>query len=139
MATHAKLTVTHYRQPQHTHEAFMRWIIDEHLPLAMHVFKRSGIISYSLFETPTAMNEGLKASMAGGHREKWQYADFDCFIEYTFTGPENIATMLADPDWAKSIETEDQWVDKSRALMSIGFITPYLKENGEVVNVPKLK
>ncbi|KAI0505339.1 hypothetical protein F5B22DRAFT_528753 [Xylaria bambusicola] len=139
MATHVKLTVTHYRLPQHTHEDFMRWIIDDHLPLLMPILKRNGFVSYSLFDTPASMNEQLKASMAGGHREKWQYADFDCFIEYVFTDVKNIEGMLADPDWAKSVEHEPDWVDTSKALMSIGYITPYLMENGDVVNVPKLK
>ncbi|KAH9905412.1 hypothetical protein F4778DRAFT_729915 [Xylariomycetidae sp. FL2044] len=137
MATHVKLTVTHYRRPEHTHEALMKWIVEEHLPLAIPVFKRCGVLNYSLFETPAAMNQQLKASM-GGHRAAWDYADFDCFIEYTLRDVKNIGEFLADPDWAKSIEHQEDWVDTSKALMSIGYITPYLLESGEAVNVPNM-
>ena len=156
MTTHVKLTVTHYRKPEHTHEAFMKWLVEEHVPLAVPVFKRCGVLNYSLvsqspmiratrsptprqFETPAAMNTELKKSMSGGHRAVWDYADFDCFIEYTLENVESIGRFLSDPDWAKSIEHQDDWVDTSKALMSIGYITPYLLESGEAVNVPSNK
>jgi hypothetical protein len=43
-----KFTITHHRQPQHTHEAFIDWIVNEHLPLAIPVFEKYGVIDYSL-------------------------------------------------------------------------------------------
>lgn len=43
-----KFTITHYRQQQHSHEAFVNWIIHEHLPLALPVFEKYEIIEYSL-------------------------------------------------------------------------------------------
>lgn len=43
-----KFTITHHRQPQHTHEAFIDWIVKEHLPLAIPVFRKYGVIDYSL-------------------------------------------------------------------------------------------
>lgn len=43
-----KYTLTHYRKPEHTHEAFIKWVVEEHLPLAIPVFKKHGIIEYSL-------------------------------------------------------------------------------------------
>ena len=43
-----KFTITHHRQPQHTHEAFINWIVKGHLPLAIPVFKKYGVIDYSL-------------------------------------------------------------------------------------------
>jgi hypothetical protein len=43
-----KFTITHYRLPQHTHEAFIKWIVEVHLPKAMPVFKKYGVIEYSL-------------------------------------------------------------------------------------------
>ncbi|KAJ2993414.1 hypothetical protein NUW58_g1850 [Xylaria curta] len=137
MATHVKFTVTHYRRPEHTHEAFMKWIVEEHLPLAIPVLKRHGVLNYSLFTTPADLNAALRANM-GGHRSGWDVADFDCFIEYTLEDVKNIAEILSDPDWAKSVEHQDDWVDTSRALMSVGYITPYLLESGEVVNVPNM-
>ena len=47
-----KYTVTHYRQPQHTHEAFIKWIVEDHLPVAMPIFQKHGILGYSLVSTP---------------------------------------------------------------------------------------
>ncbi|OTB00413.1 hypothetical protein M426DRAFT_15457 [Hypoxylon sp. CI-4A] len=77
----------------------MKWIVEEHIPLAIPVFKRCGVLSY-------------------------------------FAHVKDIGQMLADPGWAKSIENQEDWVDASKALMSIGYITPYLHESGEVTNVP---
>ncbi|KAI1322801.1 hypothetical protein F5Y16DRAFT_385471 [Xylariaceae sp. FL0255] len=121
MDTLVKLTVTHYRRPEHTHEAFMKWTTEDYLSLAIPVFKRCGVVTYSLFDTPAIMNAKLKASM-GGHRATWDYADFDCFIEYTFKDVESIGNMLTDPGWAKSLEGQEEWVDTSKALMSIGYL-----------------
>ena len=47
-----KLTITHYRKKEHTHEAFIKWIVEEHLPLAMPVFKKHGVLEYSLVSSP---------------------------------------------------------------------------------------
>jgi hypothetical protein len=43
-----KLTITHHRKPEHTHEEFMKWIVEKHLPLAIPVLKRHGILRYAL-------------------------------------------------------------------------------------------
>jgi mannitol-1-phosphate/altronate dehydrogenase len=43
-----KFTITHYRNPQHTHEAFIKWIVEDHFPLAMPVFKKHGVLGYTL-------------------------------------------------------------------------------------------
>lgn len=47
-ATHWKFTVTHYRRPEHTHEDFMKWIVEEHLPIALPIFKKHGVIEFAL-------------------------------------------------------------------------------------------
>ncbi|OGE52702.1 hypothetical protein PENARI_c009G09663 [Penicillium arizonense] len=46
-----KFTITHYRQQQHSHEAFINWVVEEHLPLAIPVFEKYGVIEYSLVST----------------------------------------------------------------------------------------
>lgn len=46
-----KFTITHYRQQQHSHEAFIKWIVEEHLPLAMPIFEKYGVLEYSLVST----------------------------------------------------------------------------------------
>lgn len=43
-----KFTLTHYRLPEHTHEAFIEWIVAEHLPLALPIFKKHGILEYKI-------------------------------------------------------------------------------------------
>jgi hypothetical protein len=44
--------------------------------------------------------------------------------------------LMADPDWPAAIKNQDDWVDMSRALVSVGYETPYLVD-GEIVNLPK--
>ncbi len=43
-----KFTLTHYRKARTTHEAFMKWIVEVHLPKAIPVFEKHGIIGYAL-------------------------------------------------------------------------------------------
>ncbi|KAI1122381.1 hypothetical protein F5Y10DRAFT_287266 [Nemania abortiva] len=117
-----KYTVTHYRKPDHTHEEFIKWIVDVHLPLAIPIFKRHGVLSYSLMRKiqPT-----------------WDVADFDCFIEYTIRDMETISKVMSDKEWSTAIKDQEDWVDVKRALVSVGYSTPYLLETGEVVNMAK--
>jgi hypothetical protein len=44
---------------------------------------------------------------------------------------------MSDPDWQEAIKDQEDWVDVSRALVSVGFYTPYLVESGKVVNMGK--
>lgn len=43
-----KFTLTHYRKAGITHEAFMKWIVEVHLPKALPLFKKHGIVGYAL-------------------------------------------------------------------------------------------
>ncbi|RYP30211.1 hypothetical protein DL767_006358 [Monosporascus sp. MG133] len=131
-----KYTVTHYRKPQHTHEAFIKWIVEEHLPVAMPIFKKHGVLGYSLFVTPASLNGALKQEF-GKLRSSWDFADFDCFIEYTIPDVQAIKNVMSDPDWQAATKDQGDWVDTTKALVSLGYSTPYLLETGEVVNMPK--
>lgn len=53
-----KLTITHYRKPEHSHEAFIKWITEEHVPLAMPVFQKHGVIEYSLVSITCYLSPG---------------------------------------------------------------------------------
>ncbi|KAJ5953004.1 Dimeric alpha-beta barrel [Penicillium vulpinum] len=130
-----KFTITHHRQQQHSHEAFMKWMVEEHLPLAMPVFTKYGVIEYSLFATPPAMNEALKREI-GEYRPSWDFADFDCFIEYILPNVETIQKIMADPEWQIAVKDQKDWVQVSKALVSLGHSTPYVL-NGKPVNLPK--
>jgi hypothetical protein len=44
---------------------------------------------------------------------------------------------MSDPDWLEAIKDQDDWVDTSKALVSLGYSTPFLLETGEVLNMPK--
>jgi hypothetical protein len=156
-----RFTVTHYRKPEHTHEEFINWIVNKHLPVALPIFRRHGIQEYKLvsspdrhwcqqrgalfllisafalqFTTPANLNEGLKAAMIE-RRPTWSFADFDCFIEYTLPSLECVAKVMDDPEWPNAVADEPEWVDTSRALCSVGYVTPYLLKTGEVVNMAK--
>jgi len=131
-----RFTLTHYRKPEHTHEAFMNWIVEGHLTLAMPIFKKHGILEYKLFDTPTDLNAGLRETMIE-RRPTWDFADFDCFIEYTVPDMDCIKNVMSDPDWPEAVKEEPDWVDTSKSLCAIGYVTPYLKSSGEVVNMPK--
>jgi hypothetical protein len=43
-----KFTLTHYRKAGTTHEAFMKSIVEVHLPKAIPLFKKHGITGYAL-------------------------------------------------------------------------------------------
>jgi hypothetical protein len=72
----------------------------------------------------------------GPFRPTWGYADFDCFIEYLLPDLDCVMKLMADPDWPAAIKNQDDWLDMSRALVSVGYETPYLVD-GEIVNLPK--
>lgn len=46
-----------------------------------------------------------------------------------------IENVMSDPDWLEAIKDQDDFVDMSRALVTIGYETVYLSETGEVVNM----
>ncbi|KAI1498411.1 hypothetical protein F5X99DRAFT_420644 [Biscogniauxia marginata] len=104
--------------------AFIKWMVEEHLPIAMPIFKRHGMLGYSLFVTPVSLNGALKEEMSK-LRLSWDFADFDCFIEYTLPSVEAIKKVVYDPDWPVAVKDQDDWVDMSKAL------------TGEVVNMSK--
>jgi EthD domain len=70
-------------------------------------------------------------------RPTWDFADFDCFIEYTMPDLQSIRDLMSDPEFLESVKDQEEWVDTSKALISIGYYTPYLLETGEVVNMSK--
>jgi hypothetical protein len=48
-----------------------------------------------------------------------------------------IKDVMSDPDWPAAIKDQDDWVDYTKALLSLGYSTPYLLKTGEVVNMPQ--
>ncbi|OBT46781.1 hypothetical protein VE00_02586 [Pseudogymnoascus sp. WSF 3629] len=114
-----KFTITHYRKLQHTHEYFIKWIVEGHHPLAIPVFKKHGILGYTLFVTPPTLNSAMKEDL-GKYRPAWDFADFDCFIEYVVPDVQSIKNVIADPEWLGAVKDEEYWVDTSEALATLG-------------------
>ncbi|KAJ5122564.1 Dimeric alpha-beta barrel [Penicillium atrosanguineum] len=125
-----KFTITHYRQQQHSHEAFIDWIVEEHLPLAIPVFEKYGVIKYCLFVTPPSQNGALKEEI-GAFRPTWDFATFDCFIEYMLPDMETIKKIMSDPDWQVAVKDQDKWVDVPKALVSVGYCTGNLLDKNQ--------
>lgn len=85
------------------------------------------------FVTPPPMNDALKQEL-GPIRPGWEFADYDCIIEYIFPGMETINNLLSDPEWHATLKDQDNWVDVPKATVSLGHRTVYM-ENGEPTSV----
>ncbi|KAK2599134.1 hypothetical protein QQS21_005395 [Conoideocrella luteorostrata] len=130
-----KFTITHYRQPKRTHEEFKKWITEEHLPLALPVFQKHGILGYTLFFTPQALNNTVKGELSKIN-PTWDFAEYDCLIEYILPSTDSIEAVTGDPDWAVAVANQNEWVDVPRALVSVGYTMTYLMD-GNIANPPK--
>ncbi|KUJ10080.1 uncharacterized protein LY89DRAFT_689921 [Mollisia scopiformis] len=126
-----KYTVTHNRKPTHTHEEFIAWLVNTHLPLALPVLKKHGVLGYELFVTPPFLSTALAAEMAV-FQPTWDVSTTDCFIEYTIPDMQSMKDVVADPDWGVATRDQDEWVEMSKSLVSLGFSTSYLS-GGEIV------
>ncbi len=67
-------------------------------------------------------------------RPTWQVADFDCFIEYTLPSAQTIENIMTDPEWIDVLQDQEDWVDTSRSLLSLGYHTQYFSE-GKAINL----
>ncbi|KAF2799402.1 hypothetical protein K505DRAFT_265852 [Melanomma pulvis-pyrius CBS 109.77] len=130
-----RFTLTHYRKAGTAHDAFMKWIVEVHLPKAIPLFKKHGITGYALFETPATFNDPLREKMAFLH-PTWEVADYDCLIEYTLPSAQTIENVMTDPEWIEAVQDQEDWVDTSKALLSLGYHTQYLSE-GKAINLPQ--
>ncbi|KAK5996635.1 Dehydratase iacD [Cladobotryum mycophilum] len=129
-----KYTVTHYRQASRTHQEFKKWITEVHLPLGLPIFQRHGALGYTLFFTPKDLNDAVKE--VGKVYPTWDFADYDCFIEYTLPSIDTIKAITADPEWPTAIAHQEDWIDVTKGLVSIGYATSYMVD-GKIVNPPK--
>jgi len=77
--------------------------------------------------TPTSLNSAMKQEI--GHLwPSWDFAEFDCFIEYTISDVHVIKNFMSDRDWLVAIKDQDDWVDTTKALVSLGYSTTYQLE-----------
>ena len=47
-----------------------------------------------------------------------------------------IKDIMSDPEWLIAVKKQDDWIQVSKALVSVGYSTPYVV-NGKPVNLPK--
>lgn len=52
---------------------------------------------------------------------------------------QSIKNVMADPEWLGAVKDEEHWVNTSKALATVGYVTQYLLPSGETVNLPKLR
>jgi hypothetical protein len=58
-----RFTLTHYRKAGTAHDAFMKWIVEVHLPKAIPVFQKHGVIGYALVSLPVTLPRRLLPKM----------------------------------------------------------------------------
>jgi hypothetical protein len=85
------------------------------------------------FDTPASSNNAIRELMAVA-RPTWQVADYDCIIEYTGPSPQTVEQMMTDPEWIEVCQDQENWVDTSRSLVSLGYHTKYFSA-GKVINL----
>jgi hypothetical protein len=66
----------------------------------------------------------------------WEVADYDCFIEYILPNPHVIENVQTDAEWLNAVADQEDWVDTSKSLLSLGYHTQYLSE-GQVLDPPQ--
>lgn len=69
-------------------------------------------------------------------RPTWEVADYDCLIEYTLPSAQTIENIMADPEWVEVLQDQEDWVDISKSLLSLGYHTQYISE-GKTINLPQ--
>ena len=64
-------------------------------------------------------------------------ADFDVTTSYWVRNPDELRTLLADPEWDEEVQSkEDSWVDSDRASIQVGFEAVFV-EDGQIID-PKV-
>jgi hypothetical protein len=66
----------------------------------------------------------------------WEVADYDCIIEYTVPSAQIIENVMTDPEWIEVLQDQEDWVDTTKALLSLGYHTQYISE-GKAINLPQ--
>ncbi|PVH91990.1 hypothetical protein DM02DRAFT_677767 [Periconia macrospinosa] len=131
-----KFTLTHYRKAGRTHEEFMEWLVLVHLPKAIPIFQKHGITGYALFDTPATINDPFRQAIQQVN-PTWEVADYDCFIEYTLPSVDTITNVMGDPEWIEAVSDQYDYVDVTKALLSVGTHTQYLA-GGNVLSPPTI-
>lgn len=84
------------------------------------------------FTTPPDLNEVAKEKLGGIH-PTWEFASYDCVVEYIMPDLATVAKMTADPEWAVATKFEGEWIDDEKGLVSVGYVSTHLLPSGEIL------
>ncbi|KAI1353991.1 hypothetical protein F5Y01DRAFT_274926 [Xylaria sp. FL0043] len=129
-----KFTVQHYKSPNVSDDAFMKWYQEEHRPRMVKLVHKHNVARYALFLTPSFLRNGFQEDLQKFRgKQGWKMADFDVTTTYWVKDPEHLRNMLSDPEWDAQVQDlEEGWVDQERALIQVGWETVYV-EDGQVI------
>lgn len=80
------------------------------------------------------MNEFAKEQIGGIH-PTWEFATYDCVVEYIMPDLATVGKMTADPEWAVATKDEGEWVDDKKGLVSVGYVAQHLLPSGEILEI----
>ena len=80
------------------------------------------------------MNEFAKEKLGGIH-PTWEFAPYDCVIEYVMPDLSTVSNMVADPEWPVVMKYEEEWIDDKKGLVSVGYVAPHLLPSGEILKI----
>ncbi|KAL9622768.1 MAG: hypothetical protein Q9160_002886 [Pyrenula sp. 1 TL-2023] len=129
-----KYTVEHYRKEGVTEQAFLDWFRNVHIPAALPLMKKHGIVGYAVLarepEVATAFQSEVDKVRPG-----WIVSTCDLVLEYWVPDLGCVTALVMDPDWdGKACKNQEDWLDMSRATMHVGYDTMYLR-GGEIVDL----
>ncbi|KAI1197673.1 hypothetical protein F5X97DRAFT_301669 [Nemania serpens] len=129
-----KFTVQHYKNPNVSDEAFMKWYQEEHRPRMIRLVHKHKVDRYALYLTPSFLRVAFQEDLQKFRgKEGWKMAVFDATTTYWVKDPETLRNMLSDPEWDAQVQdVEDGWIDKDRASVLVGWETVSV-EDGRII------
>jgi hypothetical protein len=147
-----KYTVEHFRKEGVTEEAFEKFFTEVHVPTALALFQKYGIMKYSVVCTqPSTKNSPAKdfrvqqrrlpelgaqfEPMLKSIHPTWEVSKADTVIQYWMPDLECLMKVVTDPEWeAKAVKGQDEFIDVSRGTTHLAVETTYL-EDGKVLGI----
>ncbi|KAI1776651.1 hypothetical protein F4818DRAFT_411320 [Hypoxylon cercidicola] len=130
-----KFSVQHYRLKTVSEGDFVRWLHEEHVPVAAQIIKKHNIFRWSITLNPVALQQafGQELNTSMGKPPGWQMADYDAVTNYWVRDPEDLRQLIKDEEWAEKVSAEElNWLDLDRASILAGFETVFI-DDGQII------